>query len=81
VVYALQTGENTGAKGVVTAKTRTTPITNAVLYALDAETGQQLYSSQTLIDSWTHFSEPVVAGGEIYVSTWDGRLYAFGLKK
>src|SRR6202142_2580373 len=81
VVYALQTGENTSAKQVATAKLKTTPVTNAVLYALDAETGRQLYSSEKLIDSWTHFSEPVVAGGKVYVSTWDGRLYAFGLKK
>ncbi len=81
VVYALQTGENTEQGARATAKFRSTPITNAVLYALDAETGRQLYSSEKLIDSWTHFSEPVVAGGKIYVSTWDGRLYAFGLKK
>ena len=81
VVYALQTGENTEQGARATAKFRSTPITNAVLYALDAQTGQQLYSSEELIDSWTHFSEPVVAGGKIYVSTWDGRLYAFGLKK
>ncbi len=81
VVYALQTGENTSAHEVATAKIKSTPVTNAVLYALDAETGQQLYSSEKLIDSWTHFSEPVVAGGRIYVSTWDGRVYAFGLKK
>ena len=57
------------------------PATNAVLYALDAETGQQLFSSEKLIDSWTHFSEPVIAGGRVYISTWDGRVYAFGLKK
>jgi len=81
VVFALQTGENTSAKQVATAKLKTTPVTNAVLFALDAETGRQLYSSEKLIDSWTHFSEPVVAGGKVYVSTWDGRLYAFGLKK
>ena len=81
VVYALQTGENTEQGQRATAKFRSTPITNAVLYALDAETGRQLYSSDKLIDSWTHFSEPVVAGGQVYVSTWDGRLYAFGLKK
>jgi outer membrane protein assembly factor BamB len=81
VVYALQTGENTEQGARATAKFRSTPITNAVLYALDAETGQQLYSSAKLIDSWTHFSEPVVAGGKIYISTWDGTLYAFGLKK
>jgi outer membrane protein assembly factor BamB len=81
VVYALQTGENTTQGRGATAKFRSTPITNAILYALDAETGRELYSSGKLIDSWTHFSEPVVAGGKIYVSTWDGRLYAFGLKK
>ena len=52
-----------------------------MLYALDAETGRQLYSSEKLIASFTHFSEPVVAGGQIYVSTWDGTVYAFGLKK
>jgi hypothetical protein len=55
--------------------------TNAILYALDGETGKELYSSDKAIDSWTHFSEPVVADGKVYVSTWDGRVYAFGLKK
>ena len=54
---------------------------NAVLYALDAETGRELYSSNKLIPSFTHFNEPVVAGGQVYVCTWDGTVYAFGLKK
>jgi outer membrane protein assembly factor BamB len=81
VVYALQTGENTEQGRGATAKFRSTPVTNAVLYAFDAQTGQQLYSSEKAIDSWTHFSEPVVAGGKVYVSTWNGRLYAFSLKK
>jgi outer membrane protein assembly factor BamB len=82
VVYALQTGENVlQNQAIANAKFRSTPVTNAVLYALDAETGKELYSSDKLIDSWTHFSEPVVAGGKVYVSTWDGRVYCFGLKK
>ncbi len=81
VVYALQTGENVlQNQPIANAKFRSTPVTNAVLYALDAETGKQLYSSEKSIDSWTHFSEPVVAGGKVYVSTWDGRLYCFALK-
>jgi hypothetical protein len=79
VVYALQTGENTTQR-VDTPKTRVTPITNAVLYAYDAETGKELYSSKESINSWVHFSEPVVANGMVYVSTWDARVYAFGLK-
>jgi outer membrane protein assembly factor BamB len=76
VVYALQSGKNateTRAAGRRGA--------NAVLYAFDAETGRQLYSSENLIESFTHFSEPVLAGGRIYVCTWDGKVYAFGLRK
>jgi outer membrane protein assembly factor BamB len=55
--------------------------TNAILYALDAQTGKQLYSSENLIESWAHFSEPIVAGDNVYVCTWDGKVCAFGLKK
>jgi outer membrane protein assembly factor BamB len=75
VVYALQTGKN--ATESRSGGKLTTP--NAVLYAFDADTGRQLYSSEKLIGSFTHFSEPVVAGGKVYVSTWDGEVYAFGL--
>jgi outer membrane protein assembly factor BamB len=77
VVYALQAGKN-NSEARAGGKT---PTPNLILYAFDAETGQQLYSSEKLIDSFTHFSEPVVAGGKVYVSAWDGKVYAFGLKK
>ena len=53
--------------------------TNAILYAFDADTGKQLFSSE--LDSFNHFTNPVVAGGTVYAVTWDGKLYAFGLKK
>jgi putative pyrroloquinoline-quinone-binding quinoprotein/putative pyrroloquinoline-quinone binding quinoprotein len=53
--------------------------TNAILYAFDAETGKQLFSAE--LDSFNHFNNPVVAGGTVYATTWDGKLYAFGLKK
>ena len=78
VVYALQTGENT-ALDAGTPKLRSTPVTNATLYAFDAETGRELYSSKNAIPGWTHFSEPVVAGGQVYVTTRDAKVYAFGL--
>jgi PQQ-like domain len=76
VVYALQTGRN----ATETRSAGKQPGTNAVVYAFDAETGRQLYSSEKLIPSFTHFSEPVIAGGQVYVSMWDGKIYAFGLK-
>lgn len=64
----------------VAAKLRSTPVTNLVLYAFDAETGKELYSSGGIIPGWTHFSSPVVAMGKVFVVTWDGQVYAFGLK-
>lgn len=77
VLYALETGKN----ATETRSAGKLPGRNAVLYALDAETGRQIYSSEKLMGSFTHFSEPVVAGGKVYVCTWDGNVYAFGLKR
>ena len=63
------------------AKFRATPVSNLVLYAFDAETGKQLYSSDKIITSWVHFSEPVVALGKVFVVSWDAHVYAFGLRQ
>ena len=81
VVYALDAGKTIMETRAKAKPGSSLPAAHAILYAFDAETGQQLYSSDNAIDSWTHFSEPVVAGGKVYISTWDGRVYAFGLKK
>ena len=62
-----------------TAKQRSTPVANAILYAFDAATGKELYSSQKLIDSWTHYGGLAIAKGRVYVTTWDARVYCFGL--
>ncbi len=80
VVYVLLSGKTSDeSRGLIQPPVGLEP--NAVLYALDAETGRELYSSNKLINSFTHFNEPVVAGGHVYVCTWDGKIYAFGLKK
>jgi outer membrane protein assembly factor BamB len=63
------------------AKFRATPVSNLVLYAFDARTGKQLYSSEKIITSWVHYSEPVVAMGKVFVVSWDAHVYAFGLKQ
>ena len=55
--------------------------THAVMYALDAETGKEIYSSKDLIDSWNHYGGLSLSDGHLYVSTYDGRVYAFGLNK
>ena len=91
VVYALSTGGQAMQNGVkpgdprmpydVSAVLRSTPVSNMVLYAYDAESGKQLWSSGKTLTDWVHFSEPVVALGKIFVATHDGHVIAFGLKK
>lgn len=51
----------------------------AGLYALDARTGRELWSSGDQITSWNHFSGLTVANGRAYLATFDGTLYCFGL--
>ncbi|MDQ3348582.1 MAG: PQQ-binding-like beta-propeller repeat protein [Acidobacteriota bacterium] len=53
----------------------------AALYALDAQTGKQLWSSGTTIESWNHFSGLTVVNGRAYVATFDGVLYCFGIAR
>ena len=53
--------------------------THAVLYALDGQTGQELWSSGDTITSWNHYSGISVANGRVYIGTYDGTVYCFGL--
>jgi outer membrane protein assembly factor BamB len=55
--------------------------TRAVLYALDPATGDELYSSGNAMDSWNHYGGLALSDGNIYITTWDARVFAFGLKK
>jgi len=91
VVYALssagQARQNSAKDGDprmpydVSAVLRSTPVSNMVLYAYDAISGQQLWSSGKTLPDWVHFSEPVVAQGKVFVVTHDAHVVAFGLKK
>ena len=56
------------------------PRGHAVLYALDASSGQSLYSSRDAIPGFSHFSGISVANGSVFVTTWDNKVYAFGAK-
>ena len=53
--------------------------THATLYAFDALTGKELWSSGDLIESFSHFSGLTVANGRVYLPTYDGYLYCFGV--
>jgi outer membrane protein assembly factor BamB len=84
VVFALSSGEEVH-QADATGKGMNTPerlrgSTHAVLYALHSENGKELFSSGETIASFTHFGGIALSNGRVFVSTFDGVLYAFGLK-
>jgi outer membrane protein assembly factor BamB len=85
VVFAYGSGENTAQAdpalglGFNTAVNRVAHSTHATLYALDAHTGKELWSSGDQIASFNHFSGLSVANGRVYIGTYDGMLYCFAV--
>src|SRR5437764_3205588 len=86
VIYAYGNGENTeqayadvGLDDV--AERRIPASTHAVLYALDAQNGKELWNSGKEITSWNHWSGLSIANGRVYIATFDGNLYCYGIKK
>lgn len=61
------------------ASNRIAHSSHATLYALDARTGAELWSSGNQIASFNHFTSLSVANGRVYIGTFDGMLYAFGV--
>jgi len=85
VIYAYGSGENTEQaypdRGLDdNSPERIHDSTHAVLFALDAETGKELYSSGDQIKSFVHFGGLSVANGRVYLGTFDSILYCFGLE-
>lgn len=64
-----------------TAANRIAHSSHATLYALDAQTGDELWSSGDDITSFSHFSSLSVANGRVYIGTYDGMLYCFGVTR
>ena len=69
VVFALASGE---AKGRARSS-------NAVLYALDAATGKELWTSGSTITSSVRGVGPSAGDSQVYVAAADGTLYVFGM--
>jgi outer membrane protein assembly factor BamB len=63
------------------AKFRSTPIAPMVLYAFDAQSGKELFSSGKLLGNWVHFNQPTVAQGKVFLVSHDAHVYAFGLPR
>jgi outer membrane protein assembly factor BamB len=79
VVFAVSSGEYRGGDRQMTAQQRAQRSKPAVLYALDAATGRELWSSGTTIASFVRGVGPSAGDGQVYVVTYDGTVYAFGI--
>ena len=85
IVFAYGSGESnvqvTPEQGLAanTSAQRIKNSTHATLYAFDAQTGKELWSSGDTIKSFAHFSGLSVANGRVYIGTYDSVLYSFGL--
>jgi len=81
VVFAVSSGEFRGAASAnMTAAQRAQRSAPAVLYALDAATGKELWSSGKQITSFARsgLSAGGSNGSQLFVTTYDSTLYAFG---
>jgi outer membrane protein assembly factor BamB len=74
-------GAQIGGAVSTTADRRIPGSRRAVLYALDALTGRELWNSGTQITTWNHYSGLTVANGRAFITTFDGTIYAFGVTK
>ncbi|HEY1213527.1 MAG TPA: PQQ-binding-like beta-propeller repeat protein, partial [Bryobacteraceae bacterium] len=86
VVFAISSGEFTrqlkDSGALYTAAERIARTTgNATLYAFDARTGKELFSSGKTMPSFTHFGAVAVSDGRVFATTHDSTLYAFGTKE
>jgi outer membrane protein assembly factor BamB len=85
VVFAVAGGEFTGQAndtegGLFSAEARIKKSLPAKLYALDALTGKELFSSGDQIASFLHQAGPAVADGKVVFGTFDGTVYCYGIK-
>lgn len=84
LVFAVSSGENAlqaDSEGhLFTSEQRIkTARGHAILYAVDAQTGKELYSSADAMPAIAHFSGIAVSNGRVFVTTLDSNLYSFGL--
>ncbi|HEX7138502.1 MAG TPA: PQQ-binding-like beta-propeller repeat protein [Vicinamibacterales bacterium] len=79
VVFALSSGAYRTSDPQASAAQRLQRSSAAVLFALDAKTGKELWNSGRTITSSVQGVGPSGQDGQVYVVAADGTLYAFGI--
>ncbi len=78
VVFVTSSGAFGANDSKAPAAQRALRSSRAVLYALDGQTGKELWSSGATITSFTRGGALSGGVGQIYLTTHDGVIYAFG---
>jgi outer membrane protein assembly factor BamB len=78
VVFITSSGEFRPSDSRMTAAQRAARSRPAVVYALDGTTGKELWSSGAAITSFARGGALSGGMGQIYLTTYDGTIYAFG---
>jgi hypothetical protein len=78
VVFVTSGGEVRTNDSKAPAAARTRGASSAVIYALDGETGKELWNSGTTVTSFARGAALSGGVGQIYLTTHDGVIYAFG---
>jgi outer membrane protein assembly factor BamB len=78
VAFVTSSGEFRTNDTKAAAAQRAQRSSRAVIYALDAMTGKELWNSGTTITSFTRGAALSGGVGQIYLGTYDGTIYAFG---
>lgn len=78
VAFVTSSGEFRTSDSKMTAVQRAGRSGKAVIYALDATTGKELWNSGTTITSFARGNAISGGMGQIYLTTYDGTIYAFG---
>jgi hypothetical protein len=78
VVFVTSGGEFRSDDSKITAAERARRSSRAVLYALDGETGKEIWNSGTTIESFARGVALSGGVGQIYLTTHDGVIYTFG---
>jgi hypothetical protein len=78
VVFAVSGGEFRTGDAKITAAQRAARSSRAVVSALDGMTGKELWNSGTTVTSFARGASIAGNMGQVYLTTHDGTIYAFG---
>jgi outer membrane protein assembly factor BamB len=79
VIYAASSGEYNPQDPAVSNADRARRSLPAVLYALDATTGKDMWNSGSTMTAFAHGTGLSSSPGQVYLATSDNTVYAFGM--